>query len=287
LSLALHGALLLILGAWSVSSRQVPGERATELDTRLLAGSEMGVEDGLTADGGLNTAVELMAAPAPAPEPSLPAPTSLDITASGLGIVPPAGAALPSAGGGVENPNPGAGNGKGSGMGRLGAGGEEINGVAVRRGDPQFTLLWDSEADLDLHVIEPGGVEIDWEHPDGALGGTLDVDNFRGFGPESIYWGRKADDAGQEVAGGSGPPGIYKWFVVYAGAPGGVPLPTRWKVRIRRGGNESVVTGTLKAIDERSRVFTLRVGRGASDAADTELAREPERAASLTPRRMP
>ena len=201
LSLALHGALLLILGAWSVSSRQVPGERATELDTRLLAGSEMGVEDGLTADGGLNTAVELMAAPAPAPEPSLPAPTSLDITASGLGIVPPAGAALPSAGGGVENPNPGAGNGKGSGMGRLGAGGEEINGVAVRRGDPQFTLLWDSEADLDLHVIEPGGVEIDWEHPDGALGGTLDVDNCRGFGPENIYWGRKTDDAGQEVAG--------------------------------------------------------------------------------------
>ena len=40
---------------------------------------------------------------------------------------------------------------------------EKVQGVSVKIGDPQFTLIWDSDADLDLHVIEPGGSEIYWE----------------------------------------------------------------------------------------------------------------------------
>ncbi len=257
-SLALHGVLLLILGVWSVSTQWVPSERVPKLETRLLAGSEMGVEDGLTTEGGLNTPLELTAAPAPAPEPTLVSPTPLDVSAWGLEIVSPAWAALPSGGGGIENPHPGAGNGQGSGLARRGAGGEDINGVTVQSGDPQFTLLWDSEADLDLHVIEPGGKEIYWEDPDGAFGGALDVDNFQGFGPENVYWLRPVEGAGRSVPG-PGPPGVYKWFVVYAGAPGGVLLPTQWKVRIKHAGKVSFVTGMLKSLNERSRVYPLRV----------------------------
>src|SRR5262245_22712977 len=30
---------------------------------------------------------------------------------------------------------------------------EQVNGVGVKVGDPQFTLTWDTRADLDLHVL--------------------------------------------------------------------------------------------------------------------------------------
>ncbi len=49
-------------------------------------------------------------------------------------------------------------------------------------------MIWDTDADLDLHVIEPGGKEIYWEDPKGEQGGELDVDNTKGLGPENIYW---------------------------------------------------------------------------------------------------
>ena len=113
----------------------------------------------------------------------------------------------PSGGGGVANDNPGAGEGDGFGLARFGEGGERIRGVAVKVGDPQFTLLWDTDADLDLHVIEPGGKEIYWEDPKGRQGGELDVDNTKGFGPENIYWLVESDGAGSKKVKGPGPAG--------------------------------------------------------------------------------
>ena len=80
-----------------------------------------------------------------------------------------------------------------------------IRGVAVKVGDPQFTLLWDSDADLDLHVIEPGGKEIYWEEPKGKQGGELDVDNTKGFGPENIYWLVESDGPGSAKVKGPVP----------------------------------------------------------------------------------
>src|SRR5260370_29436861 len=50
-SLVLHGTLLLVMALWYFSPK-APPQRV--LDTRLM-GSEMGVEEGLTATGGLNT----------------------------------------------------------------------------------------------------------------------------------------------------------------------------------------------------------------------------------------
>lgn len=46
----------------------------------------------------------------------------------------------------------------------------------VGTGDVQITLLWDSEADLDLHVFDPDGTEIYHGEPEAANGGQLDVD---------------------------------------------------------------------------------------------------------------
>jgi hypothetical protein len=256
LSLVVHGALVLSLACWYVAPRR---SQAPVIETRLV-GTELGVDEATSLTGGLNTEIQLVPAPDPAPGPA--APGVLDAGALKLDVPPPGGAALPSAGGGVDNPNPGAGRGDGSGLGRHGEGGESVNGVFVRSGDPQFTLLWDSEADLDLHVIEPGGAEIYCEDPKGRSGGELDVDNAKGFGPENVYWLRDVEGAAGPVKG-PGPPGVYRWFVVYSGALGGMATPTHWKVRVQHAGKDSVVTGTLSALGERSREHTLLVNPGA------------------------
>ena len=242
---------------------------ARVFDTRL-AGSEMGVDEGLTVTGGLNTPIELMASPTPSPEPTMALAVPLDLEKIELKASSFAGAAKTSAGGGMENPNPGAGNGDGFGLARFGQGGESVRGVEVKVGDPQFTLLWDSEADLDLHVIEPGGKEIFWEDPKGKQGGELDVDNTKGFGPENVYWLRDVEGGGQKVKG-PGPPGTYQWFVVYWGGFGGIARPTKWKVRIKHDGKITIVTGRFRALNEQSKVYTLKVNPpSAADATATK-----------------
>jgi uncharacterized protein YfaP (DUF2135 family) len=67
--------------------------------------------------------------------------------------------------------------------------------VRAGSGDVQFTLLWQGDADLDLHVTEPGGGEINFESPSSASGGSLDVDEVPGCGTgsggthvENIFW---------------------------------------------------------------------------------------------------
>jgi len=259
-SLALHAFILLVLAFWYFG----PKLNAQRPLNARLAGSEMGVEDGLTITGGLNTALSLPQEDLATPEPVPSALKPLDITPLETKVdVKLSGADKPSAAGGLDNPNPGAGNGDGFGLARFGQGGESIQGVEVKVGDPQFTLIWDSDADLDLHVIEPGGKEIYWEDPKGkeGLGGELDVDNTKGFGPENIYWLRD-DETGEEKIKGQGPPGEYKWFVVYWSGFGGIPKPTKWKVRIKHEGKVTVINGRFRALkneNERSKIYTLVV----------------------------
>lgn len=118
---------------------------------------------------------------------------------------------------------------------------EKVQGVSVKIGDPQFTLIWDSDADLDLHVIEPGGSEIYWEVRKGKRAGELDVDDVDGLGPENIFWKK-----------GDGPRGEYTWWVHYYGGLGGRTKRTKWQVRIKREGSVEVIEGTLNKIDENS-----------------------------------
>ncbi len=147
----------------------------------------------------------------------------------------------------MNNPNPGAGDGDGFGLARFGQGGESVRGVEVKVGDPQFTLIWDTPVDLDLHVIEPGGKEIYWEDPKGVHGGELDVDNTKGFGPENIYWLHKVEGS-DELVKGQGPTGKYKCGSSSTGAvSAGCPKATKWKVRIKHAGSVTVITGRFKA----------------------------------------
>ena len=240
--MSLHGILLLTLALWYFSP---PLRRPIHFDSRL-AGSPKGVPEGLTLTGGMNTPLAMP----DVPDNLLPAPDEplLELIAPSL---EPAAVTLvrggkPSAGGGVANDNPGAGDGDGFGLARFGEGGELIRGVAVKVGDPQFTLIWNTDADLDLHVIEPGGKEIYWEEPKGKQGGELDVDNTKGFGPENIYWLVESDGPGSKKVKGPGPPGVYQWFVVYWGGFGGIPKPTHWQVRVKHAGKVNVFNGKFQ-----------------------------------------
>jgi hypothetical protein len=59
-------------------------------------------------------------------------------------------------------------------------------------GDVAFRLTWQGTADLDLHVIDPSGVEIYYRNTSSPTGGRLDHDDLcdptAHGGPENIFW---------------------------------------------------------------------------------------------------
>lgn len=95
--------------------------------------------------------------------------------------------------------------------------------VELGTGDVQATLRWTGDADLDLHVIDPEGVEIFFENIRSPSGGNLDVDMVPTCGQtgsnnvENVFW----------PEGGS-IPGTYQAFVVHyttsCDAPGNYEL---------------------------------------------------------------
>jgi hypothetical protein len=201
-SLALHAALLTSLGLWYFVP---PQPRVITIDSRL-AGSPSGSPEGTELVGGLGSFLD---------DPSLLSLSAvenpdIDMSFEGFGSIRSAPLRMPA-----------------TSLRRLGEtarrrvtvtemvlvwlasekGARRFVEFTVKVGDPQFTLLWDTDADLDLHVIEPGGKEIYWESPKGAHGGELDVDNTKGFGPENIYWLVESGEPGSGLVKGPGPPG--------------------------------------------------------------------------------
>ena len=254
-SVGMHAILLIILACWYFAPRT---KGPTAFDSRL-AGSPHGIPEAEALTGGLNTALPMPAAPLEMAASTAPSLSAMELTP----IEPDLRFGMnktATGGGGGPNDNPGAGDGDGFGLAKFGEGGELVRGVTVKVGDPQLTLIWDKDGvDLDLHVVEPSGKEIYWEEPKGALGGELDVDNTKGFGPENIYWLVESDVPGAEKVKGPGPAGTYRWFVVYYGGFGGIPKPTHWQVRVKHDGKVTVHHGKFRALNERSKIYTLKV----------------------------
>jgi hypothetical protein len=248
-SVVAHAILLLILGLWYFGGKT---SQVKTFDSRLF-GNEAGVEDGMEALGGLDTPLKM-------PDLVQPTPTT-DSTFTRLA---PTDTSYPLPGFVGNTGNLGGGQGDGFGLAKFGNGGEEVRGVKVQVGDPQFTLLWNSVADIDLHVIEPGGKEIYWNDRKGNQGGELDVDNTDGYGPENIYWLKQNPDGSKDL--GAGPPGEYRWYVKYYGGNRGVPVATSWKVRIKHEGRVEILNGRLTVPGSQSKIYTLTVS-GPAQAA--------------------
>ncbi len=79
---------------------------------------------------------------------------------------------------------------------------EGVSRLPVIR-DVSMVMIWeDPSVDVDLHVLEPGGEDVYYQHMESAQGGHLYYDVTDGYGPE-IY------------VLGSGKPGTYRLSVVY------------------------------------------------------------------------
>jgi hypothetical protein len=106
-------------------------------------------------------------------------------------------------------------------------------------GDVQITLLWQGDADLDLHVIDPAGEEIYYMSPTSSSGGQLDRDTIPCNEDvpqpvENIFW-----------PSGGAPHGAYAVSVHYY-APCTIAEPMSYEVIIRLGGAVyQDITGTL------------------------------------------
>lgn len=269
------GLLVLALAVFSRAETHVK-----VLETALLAGDPAGSDQGQQLTGGLGIDEPLNMPFAPLEEVPEVAPALAQADASALPN-PLLNARLPeldiqgsASGGGTALTGEGqAGSGNGFGIAKFGLGGRElINNIEVKVGNPQFTLIWNTTADIDLHVLEPGGSHIYWENRRGKLGGELDVDDVDGHGPENIYWGGGLNK-------GNGPPGEYKWYVHYYGGTEG-NQPTRWRVRLKHNGEYKVIEGKLNAIGQRSRTYTFTIAgtESLAPSAPSDASPRPARA---------
>jgi len=110
--------------------------------------------------------------------------------------------------------------------------------LQVGTGDVQVTLAWDTDADVDLHVIDPNGDEVYWANRMVPSGGELDLDSNAvcsndGVRNENITW-----------PVGSAPQGTYIVRVDYWSNC--EVASTDYTVLVNNGGNVELFSGTFE-----------------------------------------
>jgi len=110
--------------------------------------------------------------------------------------------------------------------------------LRVGTGAVQVSLTFDTRADVDLYLVEPGGEEIYYGHKISAAGGRLDLDANAACSTSSIF----NENITYET--GSPPRGTYQVRVNYYDECS-VPQPTRYVVAVVVEGSVSTYFGTL------------------------------------------
>jgi uncharacterized protein YfaP (DUF2135 family) len=114
-----------------------------------------------------------------------------------------------------------------------------LSDAGAKGGDIEFSLFWRNYNDLDLHCIDPKGVEIYFSNLKSALtGGELDIDRnasvpFTNAPIENIYW-----------SASGAPPGTYQVGVFYYAQHDAVDA-TRYTVRTVVKDKTNFFTGTI------------------------------------------
>lgn len=114
---------------------------------------------------------------------------------------------------------------------------KRFHALEVGTGDIQVTATWDTDSDVDLHVVDPDGAEIYWADRTSPSGGTLDLDsnaacagdNVRN---ENITW-----------AVGTAPQGTYTVRLDYWSSCSA--FETNYTVLINNGGDVAIYHGTF------------------------------------------
>jgi hypothetical protein len=112
-----------------------------------------------------------------------------------------------------------------------------FNALIVGTGDVQVTVAWDTDADVDLHVVDPAGDEIYWFNRQSVSGGQLDLDSNAacitdGVRNENITW-----------AEGTAPLGTYTVRVDYWSSC--EASRTTYTVLINSGGSSQIYSGSF------------------------------------------
>ena len=110
--------------------------------------------------------------------------------------------------------------------------------VPVGTGDVQVSLSWMTEADVDLHVVDPANEEIYYGHRASASGGALDLDSNAGCGSDNV----RNENITWPVGGA--PAGSYRVLVDYWSSCGASSTPFVVTVRVRDS-EPLTFTGTL------------------------------------------
>ena len=115
--------------------------------------------------------------------------------------------------------------------------------IQVGTGDVQVTLAWDSDSDVDLHVIDPSGQEVYWANRDVPSGGNLDLDSNAGCSldnvrNENIVW-----------PVGQAPQGTYTVRVDYWSSCS--VEATDYTVLVNNGGDVQVFSGRFTGSGDR------------------------------------
>jgi hypothetical protein len=132
---------------------------------------------------------------------------------------------------------------------------QRLEREGAKTGDVEIALIWWNLNDLDLHVIDPAGEEIYFEHPRVRSGGELDVDMNAGAGRfsrepvEHVYFPK-----------GAAPPGHYKVYVVHFADRG--QDPTKYVVDVKANGQRKQYNGIIS--DNRQRGAIARGARASS-----------------------
>jgi hypothetical protein len=116
---------------------------------------------------------------------------------------------------------------------------------AVQAGPLQVSLSWDSETDLDLHLIEPGGDEIWYGNRTSPAGGTLDLDSnpgcsIDGTNNENISYGVPLAPARGEYV-------VNVDFYSDCAQEGSPGKPANFTVTVRVCGEVKTFTGSFAA----------------------------------------
>jgi hypothetical protein len=114
---------------------------------------------------------------------------------------------------------------------------QTFDAIVVGTGDLQVTVTWNTDADVDLHVVDPAGSEIYWANRQSPSGGELDLDsnaacvgdNVRN---ENITW-----------ALGTAPQGEYVVRVDYWSSCSA--SKTDYTVLMNNGGDVQIFRGTF------------------------------------------